>query len=82
MLWLFGYVMFCGSQGDVVSKHLIPDANIEQVLQVSWDLAVLATTYRGMCATVYKGHIREGIFYSSIVLCCCNCGHTSTPLWV
>jgi hypothetical protein len=26
LLWLFGYVMFCGSHGDAVSRFLIPHA--------------------------------------------------------
>jgi hypothetical protein len=26
LLWLFGFVMFCSSQGDAVSKFLIPYA--------------------------------------------------------
>jgi hypothetical protein len=28
LLWLFGYIMFCGSQGDAVSRFLIPHARM------------------------------------------------------
>jgi hypothetical protein len=28
LLWLFGYVMFCESTGDAVSKYLIPYARM------------------------------------------------------
>jgi hypothetical protein len=26
MLWLFGFVLFCSSQGDTVARYLIPHA--------------------------------------------------------
>jgi hypothetical protein len=26
VLWLFGFVLFCSSQGDVVARYLIPHA--------------------------------------------------------
>jgi hypothetical protein len=41
LLWLFGWVMFCNSQGSSVSKHLIPyarviaDAQLDEVPQYS-----------------------------------------------
>ena len=53
ILWLFGWIMFCSSQGDSCPKQLIPlersiaDAPLHEVPQFSWASAVLATTYRG-----------------------------------
>ena len=50
LLWLFRYVMFCGSQGDSVPKYLIPyarmiaDAPLDTVPQISWGSAVLTWT--------------------------------------
>ena len=67
LLWLFGYVMFCGSQGDSVPKYLIPyawmiaDAPLNAVPQINWGAAILACTYRGLCTAVAKGRKREGI---------------------
>jgi hypothetical protein len=55
MLWLFGYVMFCGSQGDAVSRFLIPhtwriaDITVEEMPQINWGTAVSVATYRGLC---------------------------------
>jgi hypothetical protein len=54
LLWLFGYVMFCGSQGGGVSRFLIPhalriaDATVEEMPQINWGAAILAATYRGL----------------------------------
>ncbi|CAN6362639.1 unnamed protein product [Urochloa humidicola] len=42
ILWLFGWVLFCSSQGNSVPKHLIPyargiaEATLEDVPQYSW----------------------------------------------
>jgi hypothetical protein len=55
MLWLFGFVLFCGSQGDAVARYLIPharriaDAPLHVMPQISWGNSVLASVYRGMC---------------------------------
>jgi hypothetical protein len=55
LLWLFDYVMLCGSQGDVVSRFLIPhawrvaDAIVEEMPQINWGAAVLTATYKGLC---------------------------------
>jgi hypothetical protein len=55
LLWLFGCVMFCGSQGDTVSRFRIPhtqritDATVEEVPQINWGVVVLVATYRVMC---------------------------------
>ena len=74
LLWLFGYMMFCGSQEDSVSRYLIPharaiaDAPEDNVPQVSWGAAVLAVTYRGLCAGVSKGTSSERIFLSCPLL--------------
>ena len=60
LLWLFGWVMFCSSQGDSCPKQLIPlarsiaDAPLHEVPQFSWASAVLAATYRGLCTGVTK----------------------------
>ena len=67
LLWLFGYVMFCGSQGDAVTRYLIPyarmiaDAPLAEVPQISWGAAVLAATFRGLCMAVAKGSKDKGI---------------------
>jgi hypothetical protein len=56
LLWLFGFVLFCSSQGDVVVRYLIPharriaDAPLDVVPQISWGNSVLASTYRGLCS--------------------------------
>jgi hypothetical protein len=56
LLWLFGWVLFCESAGDSVSRCMIPwaqriaDAPLEQMPQISWGSTVLAATYRGLCA--------------------------------
>jgi hypothetical protein len=70
MLWLFGYVMFCGSQGDAVSGFLNPhvwriaDATVEEMPQINWSAVVFVATYRGMCV----GCIKTGT--QSILLGC------------
>jgi hypothetical protein len=54
-MWLFGFVLFYSSQGDVVERYLIPhtrrvaDAPLDDVPQISWGNSVLAGTYRGLC---------------------------------
>jgi hypothetical protein len=56
LLWLFGFVLFCSSQGDVVSRYLIPharriaDTPLDAVPQISWGNVVLVCTYRGLCS--------------------------------
>jgi len=68
ILWLFGWVMFCNSQGSSAPKHLIPyareiaDANIEAVPQYSWGSAVLVSTYKGLCTAVTNVSSTEPIF--------------------
>jgi hypothetical protein len=53
LLWLFGWVLFCESAGDSMSRCLIPwaqritDASLEQMPQISWGSVVLAATYMG-----------------------------------
>jgi hypothetical protein len=67
LLWLFGWVLFCESAGDSVSRCLIPwaqriaDALLEQMLQISWGSVVLAATYRGLCSVVTRPTSREAI---------------------
>ena len=67
LLWLFGWVMFCSSQGDSCPKQLIPlarsiaDAPLHEVPQFSWGSAVLAATYRGLCTGVTKVSAEEPI---------------------
>jgi hypothetical protein len=67
LLWLFGFVLFCSSQGDVVVRYLIPharritDALLDAVPQISWGNSVPASTYRGLCSGVSKGRAAEPI---------------------
>ena len=67
ILWLFGWIMFYSCQGDSCPKQLIPvaraiaDARLDDVLQFSWDSAVLAATYRGLCTGVTKVSAEEHI---------------------
>jgi hypothetical protein len=59
LLWLFGYMMFCGSHGDAVSRFLITrarritDTTVEDVPQ-NLGVAVLAATHRGLCTRCSK----------------------------
>ena len=59
MLWLFGYIMFNNTHGNSVDKILlsyareIEDAD-KNVPPYSWGSAVLAVTYRGLCAGCRK----------------------------
>ena len=71
LLWLFGWVMFCSSQGDSCPKQLIPlarsiaDAPLHEVPQLSWASSILAATYRGLwplCTSVTKVLAEEPIF--------------------
>jgi hypothetical protein len=67
LLWLFGWVLFCESAGDSVSRCMMPwaqriaDAPLEQMPQISWGSAVLASTYRGLCSAVTRLTSREAI---------------------
>ena len=67
LLWLFGFVLFCSSQGDAVARYLIPharriaDAPLDDVSQISWGNSVLASAYRGLCSGVLKGRSAEPI---------------------
>jgi hypothetical protein len=67
LLWLFGWVLFCESAGDSVSRCMIPwaqriaDAPLEQMPQISSGSAVLAATYRGLRSTVTRPASREAI---------------------
>jgi hypothetical protein len=66
-LWLFGFVLFCSSQGDAVARYLIPhtrriaDAPLDVVPQISWGNSVLASAYKGLCLGVLKVHSAEPI---------------------
>jgi len=68
LLWLFGWVLFCSSQGDSCPKQLVPlassiaDAPLHEVPQFSWASAILAATYRGLCTGVTKVIAEEPIF--------------------
>jgi hypothetical protein len=67
LLWLFGFVPFCSSQGDAVMRYLIPharriaDAPLDVVPQISWGNSVLASAYRGLCSGVSKGRAAKPI---------------------
>jgi hypothetical protein len=68
-MWLFGFVLFYSSQGDVVERYLIPhtrrvaDAPLDDVPQIIWGNSVLAGTYRGLCLGVLKGCLAEAILF-------------------
>jgi hypothetical protein len=53
LLWLFGYVMFCNTQGNIADKFfityakLLADMNNRDCIY-SWGSAVLAATYEGL----------------------------------
>jgi hypothetical protein len=65
LLWLFGWVLFCDSAGDSVSRCMIlwaqriADAHVEQIPQISWGSTVLASTYWGLCSAVTRPTSRE-----------------------
>jgi hypothetical protein len=67
LLWLFGFVLFCSSQGDAVVRYLIPHARriastpLHVVPQINWGNSVLADAYRGICSGVLKGRSAEQI---------------------
>jgi hypothetical protein len=67
MLWMFGFVLFCSSQGDAVVRYLIPhawriaDAPLNVVPHISWGNSVLVSVYRGLCSGVSKGRAAEPI---------------------
>nr|ABF95899.1 transposon protein, putative, Mutator sub-class [Oryza sativa Japonica Group] len=60
LLWLFGWVMFCGGHGHAVDKGLvhyarsIADAAVGEVTQWSWGSALLAALYRALCESCTK----------------------------
>uniref|UniRef100_A0A0E0FBD0 Aminotransferase-like plant mobile domain-containing protein n=1 Tax=Oryza meridionalis TaxID=40149 RepID=A0A0E0FBD0_9ORYZ len=60
LLWLFGWVMFCGGHGHAVDKGLvhyarsIVHAAVGEVPQWSWGSALLAAQYRGLCEACTK----------------------------
>nr|ABA97178.2 transposon protein, putative, Mutator sub-class [Oryza sativa Japonica Group] len=60
LLWLFGWVMFCGGHGHSVDKGLvhyarsIADAAVGVVPQWSWGSALLAALYRALCESCTK----------------------------
>ena len=70
LLRLFGWVMFCGSTGNVVDKLFIKYArdivdapSLDEVPHYSWGSAVLAYTYRGLtdaCSRNGEDHIITG----------------------
>jgi hypothetical protein len=67
LLWLFGFMLFCSSQGDVVVRYLIlhtkriADGPLDVVPQISWGNTVLFCTYRGLCLGVLKGRSEQMI---------------------
>jgi hypothetical protein len=74
LLWLFGWVLFCELAGDSVSWYMIPwahriaDAPLEKMPQISWGIAVLAATYRGLCSAVTRPASREAILLGCSLL--------------
>jgi hypothetical protein len=67
LLWLLGFVLFCSSQSDAVTRYLIPhawritDVPLDVVPQISWGNSVIASAYRGLCSGVSKGCAAEPI---------------------
>jgi hypothetical protein len=67
LLWSFGYMMFCKSQGDADSKFVIPyarmitDTPLEAVPQISWGNTILSTTYRGVVHGRVQGCTKGGV---------------------
>jgi hypothetical protein len=67
LLWLFGWVLFCESAGDSVSRYLlswaqkITDTPLDQMPQICWGSTVLAATYKGLCSVVLRPGSKEGI---------------------
>jgi hypothetical protein len=67
LLWLFGWVLFCESLGDSVSRYLLPwaqkiaDGPLDQMPQISWGNAIMAATYRGLCSAVSRPASKAGI---------------------
>ena len=55
LLWLFGWVMFLGSHGDNVDKHMVRytqelvDWPVEEIQPYAWRPAVLCAMYRTLC---------------------------------
>jgi hypothetical protein len=74
LLWLFGWVLFCESVGDSVSRCMIPwaqritDAPLKQMPQISLGSAVLAATYMGLCSVVTRPTSRETILLGCSLL--------------
>lgn len=68
MLTLMGWVMFCSSVGNCVTKELIPlaqriaDTPLEDIPEISWGSAVLACTLRGLCSICMKSRAAEPTF--------------------
>jgi hypothetical protein len=67
LLWLFGWVLFCESAGDSVSRCMISwaqritDTPLEKMPQISWGCTVLVATYRRLCSAVTRLMSREAI---------------------
>jgi hypothetical protein len=67
LLWLFGFVLFCRSQGDAVARYLIPhaqsltDTPLDVVPQISWGNSVLERVYMCLCSGVLKRRSTEPI---------------------
>lgn len=72
LLWLFGWVMFCGTHGHVVDKGIvyyarsIADAEVGEVPQWSWGSALLVAQYRGLCDACTKTD--PGVLFSGCPL--------------
>jgi hypothetical protein len=74
LLWLFGFVLFYSSQGNMVARYLIPHARriantpLDVVPQISWGNSVLASAYWGLCSGVLNGRAAEPILLSCPLL--------------
>ena len=75
LLWLFGSVLFTTGAGDTVNARWIEIAreitdaqNPQDVRPRSWGLAVLATTFRGLCTVCYKAEGRQTLMGCPLLL--------------
>ena len=71
LLWLFGWVLFTSSHGDIVNVRLI--AYIRAIAngeapQISWGSAALAATYCGLCDTCCRSRPNSFLAGSPLLL--------------
>ena len=73
LLWLFGWIMFPTSHGNIVNPAYIrlaeslADAPIDEIAVYSWGSAMLCATYKGLCDASVRSKGKEPI------LSACHC---------